>query len=137
MLLVDILVLSYLKISHSGFSKCCTPFSNGTQGKVPDIIYANIEEFCWKEIKEVTLSIYLYYHLHPLVIIPSPPCESLWLMWSLFGSFPSPSGIPTATPTEAFSLVLLSKLYLLWNIIRKGELVQKPPIPKSRDIIKM
>ena len=69
-------------------------------------------------------------------IIPSPPGGRWWLSYPLLCSDPRPYGLPIAILVDTFALVFLRKLYLIWNVFRKSELIKSVPIPKSRDIIK-
>ena len=69
-------------------------------------------------------------------IIPSPPGGRWWMSYPLLCSDPRPYGLPIAILVDTFALVFLRKLYLIWNVFRKSELIKSVPIPKSRDIIK-
>ena len=86
----------------------------------------NIDYF-WNNIKEVTILSYLDYMVHTKTVIPSTSHGRWWLSCLLLCYVPLEDVIPTDISMEAVVLVLLSKIYLLRNIITKGEILLAVP----------
>ena len=84
---------------------------------------------------EVNTSVLNYLLPDIYTISPSPPGGEWWLRCPFF-SYPCPYGFLNSILMDTVALVLLSKLYLIWNLFRNIELIKPVPIPKSHDIIK-
>ena len=63
-----------------------------------------------------------------------PPIWEVWFSCFLFFYVPLPDGLTTTIPMWEVVPLLLSKIYLLWNRIRKVKLLKSVLIPNYHDI---